>query len=619
MVIYTDEDVDLAALAGRIIAVVGYGNQGRAHALNLRDSGLRVVIGQRPGGPGHEMAVADGFSPVAIAEASAQGDLLIVTLPDELAADVYEREIAPALRPGQALGFAHGFNVRFGFIRPPEGVDCVLVAPKGPGTLLRSLYVEGRGLPALVAVEQDASGHAMQTALAWAAGIGSTRSGCIATTFAAETEADLFGEQVVLCGGVTALMKAAFATLVEAGFAPEVAYIECIHELKQIVDLVYAEGLSAMRRRISNTAEYGDLTRGPRVINDECRAEMRRILDEIRSGTFAREWIAECRAGLPNLTRLFEADAHSPLESAGQAVRGLMPWLARGTGVCGTGSRGTGILPVDRPTAFQAVAKGDSPASTPQASAEEARAGSPCDESRAGSPCHDNPCHESPCHDRHVDAHSISYFDHSQVEKRKGAYLPHWLQDGAAYSVTFRLADSLPEEVVESFIREREEIVRRAAAAGRSLTVDESKRLETLYSERVEAYLDAGHGACYMNDPRIAELVQSALLFFDGQRYDLVAWAVMPNHVHAVFVPRAKFDLAQILHSWKSYTSNQANGLLNRQGSFWQPEYFDHLIRDAADFERSVRYVLDNPKRAGLTNWRWVGYGKAFGKCIQGT
>jgi ketol-acid reductoisomerase len=315
--------VDRTVLAGKTLAIIGYGNQGRAHALNLRDSGYRVLIGQRAGGAGETHARQDNFAPVPIAQASRDADVLIITLPDESAAAVFEAEIGPILRAGQTLGFAHGFNVRFGLISPPAGVDCVLVAPKGPGTLLRALYVAGRGLPALVAVETDFSETALKVALAWAAGIGSTRAGCVETTFAAETECDLFGEQVVLCGGVTALMKAAFEALVAAGYEPELAYIECVHELKQIVDLIYAEGLSGMRRRISNTAEYGDLTRGPRLINDQTRAALRQILDEIRSGAFAREWIAEERAGLPVFNELFRGDENSRFEQAGRAVREL--------------------------------------------------------------------------------------------------------------------------------------------------------------------------------------------------------------------------------------------------------------------------------------------------------
>lgn len=320
-------EADVAMLRGMTVAVIGYGNQGHAHALNLRDSGVRVLVGQRPGGPGRQRAITDGFAPVGIAEAATDAHLLVITLPDEVAAEVYTLEIAPHLRTGQTLGFVHGFNIRFGFIDPPPGVDCVMIAPKGPGTLLRSLFVAGKGLPALLAVERDPSGRGRRTALAWAAGIGATRAGVVETTFAAETEADLFGEQVVLCGGMTALAKAAFETLVEAGYEPELAYLECVHELKQVVDLMYDGGLAAMRRKISNTAEYGDLTRGPRMVNDQTREEMRRILDEVRSGAFAREWIDEHRRGAPKMKKLYKIDEASELEKAGHAVRRLMPWL----------------------------------------------------------------------------------------------------------------------------------------------------------------------------------------------------------------------------------------------------------------------------------------------------
>ena len=331
LTIHRVDDANLDILKGQTIALIGYGNQGRAHALNLRDSGLAITVGQRPGAS-FDRAVADGFDPVPTAEAASDAGLVIVTLPDETAAATYDTSIAPALRPGTALGFVHGFNIRFGLIDPPEGVDVVMVAPKGPGTLLRSLYVEGKGLPSLVAVDRDFGGQAMATALAWAAGIGSARAGVVETTFAAETETDLFGEQTVLCGGVTALMKAAFDTLVEAGYEPEFAYLECVHELKQVVDLVYEAGLSGMRARISNTAEYGDLTRGPRMIGEATRCEMRRVLDEIRSGAFAREWIAECRTGNPRMNQLRARDAESGFEQAGRAVRQLMPWLAEKPG-----------------------------------------------------------------------------------------------------------------------------------------------------------------------------------------------------------------------------------------------------------------------------------------------
>ena len=328
MHLYDSDRADLSVLANRTVAVIGYGNQGHAHALNLRDSGVRVVVAQRPGGTNHSRALADGFTPVTVGQAVDAADLLILTLPDETAGTVFADEISSVLRPKQALGFVHGFNIRYGLIAPPPEVDCIMVAPKGPGTLLRSLYLEDRGLPALLAVERDATGQALPIALAWAKGIGATRAGVARTTFAAETEADLFGEQVVLCGGVTALMTAAFETLVEAGYEPELAYLECVHELKQVVDLIYESGLAGMRRRISNTAEYGDLTRGRRIINESARREMRAILDEVRSGAFAREWIAECGRGMPNLKRLFQKDADGAMEKAGQAVRRLMPWLS---------------------------------------------------------------------------------------------------------------------------------------------------------------------------------------------------------------------------------------------------------------------------------------------------
>ncbi len=326
LTIYGAKDADLTALLGLTVAVIGYGNQGRAHAQNLRDSGATVIIGQREG-RSFDRALEDGFEPTSLSEASAVAHLIVLTLPDESAAQTYEKEIAHALRSGQTLGFVHGFNIRFGFIRPPRDLDVIMVAPKGPGTLLRSLYVEGKGLPSLMAIHQDASGRAKRTALGWAAGIGSTRAAVVETTFATETETDLFGEQVVLCGGVIALAKAAFETLVEAGYEPEFAYLECMHELKQVVDLIYERGITAMRDRISNTAEYGGLTRGPRIISDDTRAAMRRILEEIRSGAFAAEWIAECRSGGTEFQQLHRADVDSLIERAGRSVRSLMPWL----------------------------------------------------------------------------------------------------------------------------------------------------------------------------------------------------------------------------------------------------------------------------------------------------
>lgn len=326
LTIYREQDADSTLLSQSKITVIGYGNQGHAHALNLRDSGMNVIVGQRPGASA-DRAMADEFEPQPVKDAVSQSDLIIITLPDESASQIYSDQIAPHLRRGQTLGFVHGFNIRFEFIKPPTDVDVIMIAPKGPGTLLRSLYLEGKGLPALLAIHQDTSGKAKQTALAWAAAIGSTRAAVVETTFACETETDLFGEQVVLCGGVAALTKAAFETMVEAGYEPEFAYLECVHELKQVVDLLYTRGLSQMRDAISNTAEYGDLTRGPRLINDTVRQEMKKILEEIRSGSFAREWIEEHRSGGKKFNRLHNADVDTAYEKAGEAVRSLMPWL----------------------------------------------------------------------------------------------------------------------------------------------------------------------------------------------------------------------------------------------------------------------------------------------------
>ena len=324
--VYYDADTDRRRLAGRTFAVIGYGSQGHAHALNLRESGARVIVGLRPDGASAARARAAGLDVRPIAEAAAAADTIMLLVPDQDMRAIYDRDVAPGLRPGKTLMFAHGFNIHYGEIAPPAGVDVTMVAPKSPGHLVRSEFEAGRGVPGLVAVHQDASGHALADALAYASGIGCTRAGVIETSFKEETETDLFGEQAVLCGGVTALVKAGFETLTQAGYRPEMAYFECLHELKLIVDLMYRGGMQFMRYSISDTAEYGDYTRGPRVITEETRAEMRRILDQIRDGSFAREWLAENRAGRPNFERLRQADRDHEIERVGKTLRAMMPW-----------------------------------------------------------------------------------------------------------------------------------------------------------------------------------------------------------------------------------------------------------------------------------------------------
>jgi len=329
MKVYKDGDVELDVLKDKVIAVLGYGSQGHAHALNLRDSGLNVVVGVRKGGKSFERAKKDGFEPVSVREACEKADVVMILLPDQIQPEVYEKEIAPALSAGKMLLFAHGFNIHFNQIVPPKDVDVAMVAPKGPGHLVRRQFTEGKGVPCLIAVHQDATGEAFKKALAYAKGIGGTRAGVIETTFKEETETDLFGEQVVLCGGVSALIKAAFETLVEAGYQPEVAYFECLHELKLIVDLIYEGGLSFMRYSISDTAEYGDLTRGPRIINESVRKEMKKILEEIQSGQFAKEWILENQAGRPVLNALRRREREHMIEEVGKKLRAMMPWIKK--------------------------------------------------------------------------------------------------------------------------------------------------------------------------------------------------------------------------------------------------------------------------------------------------
>jgi ketol-acid reductoisomerase len=333
--IYYEADTDRARLQNRTFAIIGYGSQGHAHALNLKESGARVIVGLRPGGASWKRASDDGHDVRPVADAAKAADVIMILVPDPEQRAVYETAVLPALGPGKTLMFAHGFNIHFGEITPPPGVDVSMIAPKSPGHLVRSEYQAGRGVPGLVAVHQNASGKALENALAYATGIGCSRAGVLATTFAEETETDLFGEQAVLCGGVTALIQAGFETLTEAGYAPEMAYFECLHELKLIVDLIYRGGLGFMRYSISNTAEYGDLTRGSRVISPAVREEMKRLLADIRSGAFAKEWIAECRAGAPRFNELRRAARDSQIEQVGARLRAMMPWTEEGNAQAG--------------------------------------------------------------------------------------------------------------------------------------------------------------------------------------------------------------------------------------------------------------------------------------------
>jgi len=325
--IYYDKDADLEVLKGKRIAIIGYGIQGRGQSLNLRDSGLEVIVSELEGTPNFEQAKRDGFNPISAREASAAADIVQILTQDHLQAKLYKTDIVENMKKGKALAFSHGFNIRFKQIKPSKKIDVFMIAPKGPGSLVRKMYEEGKGVPCLVAIYQDATGNALKLALAYAKGIGGTRAGVIETTFEEETETDLFGEQTVLCGGVTELIKAGFDTLVEAGYQPEIAYFEVLHELKLITDLIQETGISGMRRRVSNTACYGDITRGKRIINERTRKEMKKILKEVRSGKFAREWIKENEMDRPNFNSILKAEDEHPIEKVGQQLRQMMPWM----------------------------------------------------------------------------------------------------------------------------------------------------------------------------------------------------------------------------------------------------------------------------------------------------
>lgn len=326
---YYDEDANLDLLAGKTIAIIGYGSQGHAHALNLKDSGLNVIVGLYPGSKSVAKAEAAGLTVKNVADAANAADFIMILLPDEVQKTIYKNEIEPNLEEGNVLAFAHGFNIHFGQVVPPANVDVVMVAPKGPGHLVRRTYESGEGVPALFAVYQDASGQARDRAMSYAKGIGGTRAGVLETTFREETETDLFGEQAVLCGGLSALIKAGFETLVEAGYQPELAYFECLHEVKLIVDLVVEGGLAKMRDSISNTAEYGDYTRGPRIVTEQTKLEMQKILSEIQSGQFAREFVLENQAGKPGFTAMRRKEAEHKIEEVGKDLRAMFSWLKK--------------------------------------------------------------------------------------------------------------------------------------------------------------------------------------------------------------------------------------------------------------------------------------------------
>jgi ketol-acid reductoisomerase len=328
--IFSDKDADLGKLDGKTVAILGYGSQGHAHALNLKDSGIDVVVGLREGSKSKAKAEAAGLRVLPTADAVREADIIMVLLPDTEQKKVYEADIEPNLADGNSLAFAHGFNIHFKQVSPPSGVDVWMIAPKGPGHLVRRTYDEGGGVPCLVAVENDATGKAKQIALAYAKGIGGTRAGVLDTTFEEETETDLFGEQVVLCGGLVELIRNGYETLVEAGYQPESAYFETLHEVKLIVDLIYEGGIAAMNYSISDTAEYGEMSRGPRIVSAQTKAEMKKILGEIQSGEFAKEWIAENENGRPNFDKMREAAAKHPIEKVGAELRAMMPWIAAG-------------------------------------------------------------------------------------------------------------------------------------------------------------------------------------------------------------------------------------------------------------------------------------------------